>query len=74
MLYSRYILGKIEGNYDRDPLLSIHLKKTFPLPPCIAFNVSIHHITTTGGVATDKGGDAIAPFIFYSVDRIILLS
>jgi len=37
MLYSRYILGKIEGNYDRDPLLSI-IWKNFPLPPCVAFN------------------------------------
>jgi hypothetical protein len=43
MLYSRYILGKIEGNYDRDPLLSI-IWKNFPLPPCLAFNVGENFI------------------------------
>jgi hypothetical protein len=54
----------IEGNCDRDALVSIHL----PLPPRFAINVvknlSIHHIrgvaVNMGGVATDKNMGCVA--------------
>ena len=74
MLYSRCNPDTIEGNCDRDALLSIYLPIHLPLPPRFAINVvknlSIHQIrgvaVNIGGVATDKGGRSNSTLLYWN--------